>query len=62
MLYTQVLKKELPEYIEKVKEELGTKFVRFNEKFKKVKEESFGDYVAKKLADSDDFYFSPDRV
>jgi hypothetical protein len=62
MLYTHVLEKELPEYIEKVKEELGTTFVRFNEKFKKVKEESFGDYVAKKLADSNDFYFSPDRV
>jgi len=62
MLYTHVLKKELPEYIEKTKEELGTKFVRFNEKFKKVKDENFGDYVAKKLADSDDFYFSPDRV
>ena len=62
MLYTHVLKKELPEYIKKVKEELGTKFVRFNERFKKSKDESFGDYVAKKLADSDDFYFSPDRV
>ncbi|CAG8679096.1 1806_t:CDS:2, partial [Ambispora gerdemannii] len=62
MLYTHVLKKELPEYIKRIKEELGTKFVRFSEKFKKVKGESFGDYVAKKLADSDDFYFSPDRV
>jgi len=48
--------------IEKVKEELETRFVRFNQKFKEEKGESFGDFVVKKLADSNDFYFSSDRV
>lgn len=62
MLYAHTLRNEIPEYIEKVKEELGTKFVRFNEKFKKAKGESFGDFVVKKISNSDDFYFSPDRV
>ncbi|CAG8527224.1 9701_t:CDS:2 [Ambispora gerdemannii] len=62
MLYSHVLKNELPKYIEKVKEEMGTRFIRFNQKFKEEKGESFGDYVVKKIANSDDFYLSPDRV
>jgi len=62
MLYTHTLKNELPEYIKKVKEEMGERFIRFNGIFKKEKGESFGDFVAKKIADSNDFYFQPNQV
>ncbi|WNE40893.1 MAG: hypothetical protein mread185_000350 [Mycoplasmataceae bacterium] len=62
MIYIKAIKEEIPNYIEKVKEEMGTRFITFNKKFKEENDESFGDYVVKKITDSEDFYSHPDWV
>jgi hypothetical protein len=72
-IYYYMLTEEFPNYISKVKDEMGTGFIKFNESFKKNEKKNFGDFVLEKLTEkmssidkpgieSNRFYFQPEQV